>query len=145
MHFKTVEENDLNTCSNLFLSVFNEEPWNDKWTMEKAEQYLTDFYWTPGFLGVSAIENEEMIGFIFGTRRTWWSGDEFFIHEMCVDTGRQNKGIGKALINHLINELNSNSITAISLLTDRGIPAETFYKRHGFKEIERLVFLSREV
>lgn len=95
--------------------------------------------------GVSAIENEEIIGFIFGTRRAWWNGDEFFINEMCVDTDRQNKGIGKALLHHLREVMETEAVTAISLLTDRGIPAEAFYKRNGFKEIERLVFLSRDV
>ncbi|WP_040984474.1 GNAT family N-acetyltransferase [Oceanobacillus jeddahense] len=145
MQFKIVEENDLISCSKLFVTVFNKEPWNDEWTLKKAGKYLSDFYRTPGFLGVSAVENGKVIGFIFGVRRAWWSGDELFINEMCVDTTKQNKGIGKALINDLINKLDSNTITTISLLTDRGIPAEDFYKRNGFKEIERLVFLSRDV
>ncbi|MEK4304006.1 MULTISPECIES: GNAT family N-acetyltransferase [Oceanobacillus] len=145
MQFKSVVEADLISCSKLFLTVFNGEPWNDKWTLEKAKQYLADFYRTPGFFGVSAIENEEIIGFIFGTRRAWWNGDEFFINEMCVDTDRQNKGIGKELLHHLREVMETEAVTAISLLTDRGIPAEAFYKRNGFKEIERLVFLSREV
>ncbi|MEK4300492.1 GNAT family N-acetyltransferase [Oceanobacillus sp. FSL W8-0428] len=145
MQFKTVEECDLLTCSKLFLNVFNEEPWNDKWTLEKAQQYLSDFYQTPGFLGVSAVENNEIVGFIFGVRRVWWSGDEFFINEMCVNTNQQNKGIGKALMDYLKEIIGSNEVATISLLTDRGIPAEEFYKRNGFKEIERLVFLSSDV
>ncbi|GEN86771.1 GNAT family N-acetyltransferase [Oceanobacillus sojae] len=145
MQFKTVEECDLLTCSKLFLNVFNEEPWNDKWTLEKAQQYLSDFYQTPGFLGVSAVENNEIVGFIFGVRRVWWSGDEFFINEMCVNTNQQNKGIGKALMDYLKEIIGSNEVATISLLTDRGIPAEEFYKRIGFKEIERLVFLSSDV
>lgn len=145
MQFKTVEEGDLIICSKLFLTVFNEEPWNDEWTLEKAQQYLSDFYRTPGFLGVTAVENNEIVGFIFGARRVWWSGDEFFINEMCVDTNQQNKGIGKALMDYLKKIIDSNGVATISLLTDRGIPAEEFYKRNGFKEIERLVFLSRDV
>ncbi|WP_152656644.1 GNAT family N-acetyltransferase [Oceanobacillus sp. CFH 90083] len=145
MQFKTVEESDLVTCSKLFLNVFNEEPWNDEWTLEKAEKYLSDFYQTPGFFGVSALENNEIIGFIFGVCRVWWSGDEFFINEMCVNTDQQNKGVGKALINYLEKVMDANRISTISLLTDRGIPAEEFYKKNGFKEIDRIVFLSRDV
>lgn len=145
MEFKLFEENDLLNCTETFIEVFNDEPWNDDWSFAKAKQYLLDFYHTPGFLGVLAVENEEIIGFIFGVHRIWWSGDEFFINEMCVSPRQQNKGIGRALLNQLIKELDVSTISNIALLTDRGIPAEEFYKKNGFEEIERLVFLSKNL
>ena len=144
MEFKLFQETDLVKCTETFIKVFNDEPWNDEWTIPKAHKYLLDFYQTPGFLGVIAIENEEVIGFIMGVQRKWWSGDEFYIHEMCVDSEHQNRGIGKALLDYLINSL-ENKISNITLLTDRGIPAEAFYKKNGFEEIERLVFLSKNL
>ncbi|MED1607845.1 GNAT family N-acetyltransferase [Cytobacillus kochii] len=100
MEFKLLEMNDLTKCSETFIEVFNDEPWNDEWTFTKAKKYLLSFYQTPGFLGVLAVENDEIIGFILGVKRVWWSGDEFFINEMCVKTQSQNNGIGKALLNH---------------------------------------------
>lgn len=139
-----LEENDLIKCTETFIKVFNEAPWNDEWTLTKAEKYLLDFYNTPGFLGVVAIENKEVVGFIVGVRKTWWSGNEFYIHEMCVESQHQNRGIGKSLLNHLIHSL-GNQISHLTLLTDRGIPAEAFYKKNGFAEIERLVFLSKKI
>lgn len=139
-----MEETDLVKCIETFIKVFNDEPWNDEWTFPKAHNYLVDFYQTPGFLGVIVIENEEVIGFIMGVQRKWWSGDEFYIHEMCVDTERQNRGIGKSLLEYSIKSL-GNHISNITLLTDRGIPAEAFYKKNGFEEIERLVFLSKNL
>lgn len=145
MEINYVEESDLLRCTDVFIEVFNSEPWNDEWKPEKAKQYLLDFYHTPGFLGLVAQEGEEVIGFLFGVHRVWWSGDEFFVHEMCVKSNLQNKGIGKALMDRLLEELEARSITHLSLLTDRGIPAEVFYKKNGFTEVERLVFLSRGV
>ncbi|MBD8032536.1 MULTISPECIES: GNAT family N-acetyltransferase [Solibacillus] len=144
MEFKLMEETDLVKCIETFIKVFNDEPWNDEWTFPKAQKYLLDFYQTPGFLGVIVKENEEVMGFIMGVQRKWWSGDEFYIHEMCVDSERQNRGIGKALLDYLIKSL-GNNISNITLLTDRGIPAEAFYKKNGFEEIERLVFLSKNL
>ncbi|MEO4052819.1 GNAT family N-acetyltransferase [Solibacillus sp. CAU 1738] len=145
MELKILVENDLTKCTSTFIEVFNDEPWNDEWTFTKAKKYLLDFYNTPGFLGVLAVENEEIIGFIFGVHRIWWSGDEFFINEMCVKLQHQNKGIGRLLLNHLITELDNSNISNITLLTDRGIPAEEFYKKSGFEEIERLIFLSKNI
>lgn len=144
MKFKLFEENDLIACTETFIKVFNGEPWNDEWTFTKAQTYLLDFYNTPGFLGILAVENKEVIGFLFGVQRTWWSGNEFYIHEMCVEPQRQNKGIGKLLLDYLIKSL-ENNISSIALLTDRGIPAEAFYKKYGFAEIERLIFLSKNI
>ena len=144
LEFKLLEENDLIKCTETFIKVFNDEPWNDEWTFPKAQKYLLDFYNAPGFLGVIALDNKEVIGFIFGVQRTWWSGNEFYIHEMCVESQHQNKGIGKSLLDHLIKLL-GNDISNITLLTDRGIPAEDFYKKNGFEEIERLIFLSKNI
>ncbi|MDN4524096.1 GNAT family N-acetyltransferase [Fictibacillus fluitans] len=145
MNFKLFEDKDLPNCTKTFMDVFNQEPWNDEWTLDNAKQYLLDFSCTPGFKGILAVERDEILGFIFGVHRVWWSGDEFFINEMCVRADLQNKGIGKALLNQLSKEISSSPITNISLLTDRGIPAEEFYKKNGFKEIERLVFLSKGI
>lgn len=145
MEFKFFAESDLLKCTETFIEVFNQEPWNDGWNTEKAGRYLLDFYRTPGFIGVLAMEGEEVLGFVFGVQRVWWSGDEFFISEMCVRGDQQKRGIGKALLERLMDELHARSVTHLSLLTDRGIPAEAFYKKNGFAEIERLVFLSKGI
>ncbi|MFP7170342.1 GNAT family N-acetyltransferase [Terribacillus sp. 7520-G] len=142
MEIRICKEEDLESCSDTFAMVFKEAPWNEAWTAETASAYLMDFYQTPGFTGIVAIEGKEVIGFIFGAKRKWWSGDEFFINEMCVRADQQDKGIGKALLDYLLQTTDTKTIT---LLTDRGLPAETFYKRNGFQEIERIMFLSREV
>lgn len=145
MEFKRIEESDLVKCTATFIKVFNAEPWNDDWQDESAFQYLSDFYHTPNFLGLTAIENGEILGFIFGIQRKWYSGDEYFIHEMCVDQSLQNKGVGKAMLNHLESQLKDQSVESMTLLTNRDIPAERFYKNNGFEEIERLVFLYKEI
>ncbi|MGQ4665513.1 GNAT family N-acetyltransferase [Metabacillus halosaccharovorans] len=145
MKITLFEDKDIQACTNTFMEVFNQEPWNDKWTKETAKNYLTDFTHTPGFKGIVAYDGGEMIGFLFGTLKHWWSGDEFFINEMCVVADKQNSGIGSKMMNDLIKKLESDGVSMISLLTDRGIPAEDFYKKHGFSEIERLVFLSRSM
>ena len=64
---------------------------------------------------------------------------------MCVRKQCQNKGIGRVMLNHLIKELHSSNISNITLLTDRGIPAEEFYKKNGFEEIERIIFLHKNI
>ena len=57
----------------------------------------------------------------------------------------KNKGIRRAMSNHLVKELHSSNKSNITRLTDRGIPAEEFYKINGFEEIERIIFLHKNI
>lgn len=145
MTIRTYTCEDFQRCVELFINVFNQEPWNDNWSKEYAEQYLKDFINTPGFKGIVFEDGSIIKGFIFGTRKKWWSGDEFFINELCVEIDAQRRGIGTGMLNYLENILKDEEIERITLLTDKGIPAEAFYKKKGFIEIERLLFMNKEI
>ncbi|MDO4813511.1 MAG: GNAT family N-acetyltransferase [Gemella sp.] len=145
MEFKIITEENLEACIDVFIEVFNDDPWNDEWTKETARQYVSDFYKAPNFLGIIAVKNDEILGFLYGVNRAWWTGREFYINEMGVKKEARNKGIGKALVEALEKELEGNNVKYISLLTDRGMPAEEFYKAIGFEEVERLVFYSKSI
>ncbi|MFF2482754.1 GNAT family N-acetyltransferase [Paenibacillus sp. NPDC058071] len=145
MNIKSYLLDDFERCISLFIEVFNSEPWNDKWSREKAERYLNDYIHAPGFKGIVAEEEGTINGFIFGISKRWWSADEFFIHEMCVRSATQRTGIGTRMFNYLDQMLKEEAIENITLLTDRGVPAEAFYIKNGFKEIKRIVFLSKSI
>ncbi|OAB38359.1 GCN5 family acetyltransferase [Paenibacillus glacialis] len=145
MIIRPFESDDLRKCTTLFVNVFNREPWNDNWSIEAAKQYLVDYIQTPGFRGFIAEDGSEIRGFIFGFRKRWWEGDEFFVNEMCVQVDEQRSGIGTKLINYIEGDLIHAGIENITLLTNREIPAEEFYKKNGFNEIERLIFLHKRI
>ncbi|PZD97255.1 GNAT family N-acetyltransferase [Paenibacillus sambharensis] len=145
MIIRSYSDKDMLACKELFINVFNQEPWNDNWLPGKAERYLSDYTSTPGFSGVVAEEGTEINGFIFGVRKQWWSGDEFFINEMCVSKNKQGIGLGSELLKYLESDLVRTGIKRITLLTDKGIPAEYFYKKNGFQEIDRLMFMCKSI
>jgi GNAT superfamily N-acetyltransferase len=145
MELNSCERNDLLRCTNTFTNVFNQEPWNDEWSTETAFQYLLDYTNSSGFIGIIAEDREEVIGFVFGVRKRWWSGDEFFINEMCVSVEKQKTGVGSKLMKFLEKKLEFDGIENITLLTDRGIPAEIFYKKNGFTEVDRVMFLNKNI
>lgn len=145
MTIRIFQPDDLVKSIELFIHVFNDEPWNDDWSNEKARLYLSDIAGTPGFIGIVATHNEELDGLLFGVRKRWWRGDEFYIHEMCVRSDRQRSGIGTRIFEYLDNYLHDNGIGTITLLTDRGTAAEQFYKKNQFKEINRIVFMAKKI
>ncbi|MED3985791.1 hypothetical protein P4646_17275 [Peribacillus simplex] len=42
---------NLELCIELYMNVFNSEPWNERWTYETAKERLSDLLHTPKFLG----------------------------------------------------------------------------------------------
>lgn len=57
------------------------------------------------------------------------------INELCVEIDDHRRGIGTEMLNYLENMLKEEKIERKTLLTDKGIPAEEFYKKKGFIEI----------
>ena len=41
----------LEQCIELYMKVFNRDPWNESWTYETAKERLTDLLYTPKFTG----------------------------------------------------------------------------------------------
>ncbi len=80
-----------------------------------------------------------------GVRKRWWSGDEFFINEMCVETADQRSGVGTKILEHLGYKLKSEGIERITLLTSREIPAEVFYMKNGFRTMDSLIFMIKKI
>lgn len=145
MKIRNYSSQDFEKCIQLFIEVFNNEPWNDKWSRVKAESYLHDYIHTPGFKGVVAEQDEVTYGFIFGVSKRWWSADEFFINEMCVKSSQQRSGIGTSMLNYLAEELKSEGIENMTLLTNRDIPAEQFYKKMDLKKLRESYFYPRNI
>lgn len=145
MEIRKMTEQDLDGGTDLFVEIFNDEPWGDQWTLEGTKQYVSDFFYAPNFLGLLAVEDDEIVAFLYGASRAWWSGREFYINEMGVKKEARQKGVGTILLHALEKELEEDKVKYVSLLTDRGMPAEEFYRAIGFEEIERLVFYSKEI
>ncbi|MNJ43989.1 Acetyltransferase (GNAT) family protein [compost metagenome] len=64
---------------------------------------------------------------------------------MCVDRSLQQSGIGSAMLRYLESTLVRKGIENMVLLTNRGIPAEDFYRKNGFGEISRIIFLDKGI
>jgi hypothetical protein len=66
------KEENLNEIVDLFIEVFEKEPWNDNWpSKEKAKNYLLDIINTPGFKGYLKFRENELIGVLFGNIIQW--------------------------------------------------------------------------
>ena len=132
---------DLDECAELFRKVFSASPWYDNWiSSDQARNYLNELIENPVFQGFVACEDSRIVAVCMGHRRSWWMGDEFFVDEFFVENGRQGNGFGTKMMDFVTNSLAAHGYNRLILLTNKEIPAESFYLKNGFNNnLERTV------
>ncbi|TRZ39179.1 GNAT family N-acetyltransferase [Niallia circulans] len=105
--FVFITEDTLEQCIELYISVFNSEPWNETWTYSSAKERLTDLLHTPKFLGFLLYVKGNLIGFIAGNSKKSYAGLTFYLAELCINNRIQGKGYGTKLLLSLEEELHT--------------------------------------
>ncbi|MDR0272924.1 MAG: GNAT family N-acetyltransferase [Clostridiales bacterium] len=139
---KMYKEEDLETCTKIYVEAFNAPPLcYDFLTIEKAGRYLRDLTRKPGFIGYTYREDEEMIAFIFGILDNYFEGTMFEVDELAVVPHLHRSGVGSAVMHLLETKLAGYGVSAVNLNTSRGLPAFDFYIKNGYEEIPENVTL----
>lgn len=130
----------------LFHSVFSKPPWNDQWDMEnQLPAYLSDLMDNQNSISLGYYHEDQLIGISLGYVFHWWEGTDYFIKEFCIDSAFQGAGHGKQFLEEMNDFLNSESIKAIWLMTERTVPAYAFYQKNGFHELKENVMFAKSV
>ncbi len=133
---------DLDEYTELFVSVFNSEPWNDLWTKETARIRIENMMKTNTFVGKSIYCDDDLKGIIWGQKEQYYNGVHFQIQEFCVKTSEQRKGYGTALLRALKASLFEAGISNIYLITSKGERTEGYYSKRGFTTSEYMILMS---
>jgi len=144
MDIRSISEQDLPTCAELFAQVFSQTPWNEPWSQEAAFKRLSHFYQSKGFTGV-LLQDQSLVGFALGNIEPFYFGDLFYLREMCVDSATQNSGNGQLLMGALHEMLQQQGVKGIYLTTEKQIVAAKFYQKQGFKPSESMRFYSKRI
>jgi len=132
IHVRNVAPSDLDALTSVFISCFNEPPWNDGWTFEAARERLGAILASRFFCGAMAWIDEEPVGLVLGQKERWVDAFHFNLQEMCVRSSHQRRGLGRALLNHLKQELQRDGVSKMYLITSPDGPADAFYSAAGF-------------
>ena len=138
-------EDYLNQCIELYIDVFNREPWNETWAYLSAKERLTDLIHTPKFLGFLLFENDHLIGLIGGNSKESYTGQTFYLAELCINNETQGKGYGSKLLLYLENELKKRDIQSLYLLTANGGLTEAFYLKNDYVINENRVVIKKNL
>jgi len=144
--FRRFNWKDLDECAALFKKVFSADPWFDEWvSLDQSRKYLRELVENPVFEGFLMCEDSKIVAVCLGHRRSWWMGKEFFMDEFFVETGRQGNGIGTKTVDFLVDILREDGYTRLTLLTNKNIPAETFYLKNGFYNNEKRTVMVKTI
>ena len=131
----------LQQCVDLFAETYNRPPWNNRWTAETATRHLQEIMSHSRFVGFVLWDKDEMIGAALCYEKTWWSNDELYIHEFFIAPRFQRKGHGNTLFSAIEIYAEEQSLSNITLLTDRKKPAFGFYKKNGMAYLKNPVLM----
>ncbi|SES62206.1 aminoglycoside 6'-N-acetyltransferase I [Oceanobacillus limi] len=131
----------------LFLDVFSNEPWFDKWEDDQQlDLYIRDLIDNQNSLSLILVDDEgSIVGGSLGYVFHWWEGKEYFIKELFISRNKQNQGLGKLFLEQIYDILATENIKHITLMTERDVPAYSFYQKNGFTELEDSVYFVRKV
>jgi len=132
-------------CRDLFIEVFNGEPWNDTWTRETAGARLREFVDCGRFFGFTLWEGEVLAGAVFCHGSTYCKGEEVFIDELFVSPAHRRKGYGKMLMKEVETHAKAQGHASITLLTNKGYPSHGFFKGQGYRESGFMVFMFKKI
>ena len=134
---KRIGMNEIEAIKELFVGVFTIEPWNDDWSnQEQLNLYLSDLVGQSNSLTYGLFQGEHLIGVSMGHIRHWYSGTEYYIDELCIQTDKQGNGIGTLFLKEIENGIKGVGLGQIFLQTENTVPAYGFYQKNGFYELK---------
>jgi diamine N-acetyltransferase len=135
------EVDDLNTIG--FLA---QQTWPATYMeilQEEQLRYMMDLFYSPASLKKQLIEEkhsfilieneEEPVG--FASYSPVAAGGVFKLHKLYVLPSQQGKGLGKAILDFIKEDILLKSATALRLNVNRYNKARNFYERLGFRVI----------
>ena len=129
MEYREVRKTDITSLARAMAYAYSEEPWNEKWTEERAIRRVQAILGNYQAIGLAAIDNGTIIGGLLGYVDPYADEDFFFVSELFVVSERKKQGIGQSLLSELDMVLKEKKIDVVQLISIGY--NEIFYKKCG--------------
>lgn len=144
MKIRNANLKELGEMADIFSDVFSKVS-EDKWTGESARKYLEYCYTRRPDLMFVAVEDEKIIGGVFGEIFPLWDGQTLGEIEIFVDFEYQKGGLGKLLLKKIIDKAKEKYRVinlGFSADMDKEFPM-SWYKKIGMKKSSWILMSGR--
>ena len=141
MQYRKITENDYKGLANAMASAYSEEPWNEKWSEERAIRRVKAIMSNYEAIGLAAIDDGIIKGGLLGFVDPYAEEDFFYVSEIFVMPENKKTGIGRKLINELESILREKRISVVQLMSIE--PNEVFYGKCGLSKDDVSVLFKR--
>jgi aminoglycoside 3-N-acetyltransferase I len=142
---KRLDKKDAALFSRL-IAMFN-EVFEEKKTKGASAAYVTKLLSNPGFIAITAMDGNKVVGGITAYELPQYGGEhsEILLYDMAVHTNYQRKGIGKKLISFLTQYCKKEKIPLFFVEAhEQDKHAVSFYKSAGGKA-EKVVHFNYKI
>ena len=133
---KLVRKEEISMVASIYLEAFNKAGINEKWTQEKAEEFMGWWFDHQPDLFFVALHKEQIVGGIVAGIKPWWAGQNLVDGELFVQPNFQRQGIGRGLLRALLKEaIRKYGIIEFESLADKSheFPL-SWYRKLGMTE-----------
>jgi len=136
---------DLDSCTSVFMSAYNNEIWQCNWSFARAKEYIKEITDHKKFIGFTLLVDNAIKGAILCRERTCWNNNEIYVEELFVSPDVQRRGFGTALLRAVERYIKERGLAGFTLVTNRYTPAPDFYRKNGFCDGEHVLFMYKIV
>lgn len=140
-YIKLTEENISNVVHN-YIEYYNtcEE---GCWTYEKAYKRIHQVMTIEDSECMVQYDEGKMTGFVMGYYKEFDDLKAYFLEEIVIFSGNQNKGYGSAFLTELENIVKSNGAEHVELISVNDEHHMHFYKKQGFYAASNLAMMGK--
>ena len=143
MEYRVVNENDIPALAEAMSSSYAEEPWNEKWEIDRAQRQIKSILVGFESLGVAAFDGDRLIGAALGFVDPYADEDFFFISELFVIPEWKRHGIGKQLLAEIEINLKEKGVSVVELISIK--ENWEFYAKCGIVNDEGVTVLGKQI
>jgi Acetyltransferases len=128
---------NIEDATNVIIEAYKMPPWCNIWSIEQAQKSITVSISNPQDRCFAAFEDDVFVGVLIG-RIQIYAEDEFYIMQLAIHPQYRRKGIGNKLLIYCMEQIKSEGITHIELMT---APHDTvFYEKCNFNSSDAINF-----
>ena len=141
MQYRMFKDADIEELARAMSEAYSEEPWNEKWSPERAVRRVQAILSNYQSLGLVAEDEGKIVGGLLGYVDPYADEDFFYVSELFVVPEYKRHGVGRNLLKGLENELKKKGISVVQLMSIES--NEAFYGKCGLGKDDVSVLFKR--